>query len=505
VSPPTLPTGSPSAKIHDQLDHPVIDSDGHILEFEPAIFDFLREVAGAEVTERFRNESYATNNFGNYCRNWYGQFLSRTEQLEERTPRSPWWGLPTRQTFDRAATTLPALLDECLDQVGVDYTVLYPTFGLYVMGLDEEEFRLAGSRAVNLYNAEVVSGFEQRMTSVAVIPMHTPDEAVTELEYAVKELGFKAVALQSYVVRPVPKVVREHAEVAAYSHWIDNFCVDSVYDYTPVWAKCAELGVAPTFHTPGYGFGTRASVTNWMHNHIGAFACGAESVCRALFFAGVADRFPTLRFGFLEGGVGWATTLYADTIGHWVKRNRDAISDYDPANIDMDLLRELFGRYGGPMVQRRLDRVGTQEMKFKAFTTEVEAAGIDADILDEFAHTGVERVEDIKRIFSSFYFGCEADDPINATAFNTTMNPMGARLNALLSSDIGHFDVPDITHVLAEAYELVEYGLIDTDDFRDFAFANPARFWTAGNPGFFTGTAVESAVAQVLSASTIRS
>ena len=80
--------------------------------------------------ERFRQESFATNNFGNYCRVWYGQFLSRDRQRDERAPRSPWWGVPTERTFDRAAASLPALLYACLDEIGLDFTVLYPTFGL---------------------------------------------------------------------------------------------------------------------------------------------------------------------------------------------------------------------------------------------------------------------------------------------------------------------------------------------------------------------------------------
>jgi predicted TIM-barrel fold metal-dependent hydrolase len=180
-----------------------------MLEFEPAVFDFLGELVGRAGVERFRTQSYATNNFGNYCRNWYGQFLGPDRQEDERAPRSPWWCIPTRRTFDRAAASLPPLLNECLDEVGLDFTVLFPTFGLYVMGLDVDEFRQAGCRAVNRYNAEAVSDFPGRMTSVAAIPMHTPEEAVAELEFAVRELGFKAVTLQSYVVRPVPKIKRE--------------------------------------------------------------------------------------------------------------------------------------------------------------------------------------------------------------------------------------------------------------------------------------------------------
>jgi hypothetical protein len=98
----------------------------------------------------------------------------------------------------------------------------------------------------------------------------------------------------------------------------------------------------------------------------------------------------------------------------------------------------------------------------------------------------------------NFYFGCEADDPINAFAFDTRKLPFGAKLNAIFSSDIGHWDVPDMTEVTEEAYGLVERGLINEDNFRDFVFANPARLWTSMNKKFFGGTVVEGAVAALL-------
>jgi hypothetical protein len=74
----------------------------------------------------------------------------------------------------------------------------------------------------------------------------------------------------------------------------------------------------------------------------------------------------------------------------------------------------------------------------------------------------------------------------------------GAKLNALFGSDISHFDVPDMTEVLVEAYEGVEDGILSEDNFRDFVFGTPVRFWTAGNPNFFKGTAVEAQVQQFL-------
>jgi hypothetical protein len=56
--------------------------------------------------------------------------------------------------------------------------------------------------------------------------------------------------------------------------------------------------------------------------------------------------------------------------------------------------------------------------------------------------------------------------------------------------------------VLPEAYELVEHGLIDHDDFRRFVFENPARLWAEANPRFFDGTAVGHAVADLLGTTT---
>ena len=54
----------------------------------------------------------------------------------------------------------------------------------------------------------------------------------------------------------------------------------------------------------------------------------------------------------------------------------------------------------------------------------------------------------------------------------------------------------------AEAYELVEHGLLNEDEFRDFAFANAARMWCSMNPNFFKGTIVEGEVAKLLGTET---
>ena len=70
----------------------------------------------------------------------------------------------------------------------------------------------------------------------------------------------------------------------------------------------------------------------------------------------------------------------------------------------------------------------------------------------------------------------------------------GARLQPVFSSDIAHWDVEDMAGVVAEAWGLVDKGVLQPEDFRDFTFANPARLFTGTNPGFFEGTAVADAV-----------
>ena len=78
---------------------------------------------------------------------------------------------------------------------------------------------------------------------------------------------------------------------------------------------------------------------------------------------------------------------------------------------------------------------------------------------------------------------------------------MGAKLKAMFSSDLGHWDVKDMGGVLAEAWEQVEHGLITEEDFRDFTFVNPMTLQTRVNPDFFKGTAVEGAVASYMKGS----
>lgn len=463
--------------VRARLDHPIIDADGHIIEFIPLVRDFVAEAAGEAVARRLD----AVLGSARVIRQ-----LDPATRRAEGISRTGWWGVPAGNSLDRATAMVPKLLYDRLDAIGIDVAILYPTVGLIPMALDDEELRRALARACNRYYAECYGGFGDRLLPVGIIPTYTPDEAIAELEFATGELGLRGFLFGGLVLRSTPG----HDDVRA-ARWVDGLGLDSAYDYDPLWGRCAALGVSPTFHSTGIGFGSRTSPTNYVANHLGNFAAGSEAVCRSLFLGGVPRRFPDLRFAFLEGGVAWACTLYADIIGHFMKRNRSALEHYDPSALDRALVEELVRRDGSAEFVARLDRL-SEALGFLSDPDEPPEG------LDEFARSGITSPEGVLDVFTrQFHFGCEADDPTSAFAFDTRINPLGAQLRAMFASDIGHWDVPDVLDVVPEAWEMVERGIVDEAGFRAFAFENVVSLFTGTNPAFFDGTVVADAVAKL--------
>jgi hypothetical protein len=126
-----------SKEIRKRIGHPVIDADGHWLEFGPSINDYLKDVAGQEAVDSCRRRS-----------RYVQKSLSMTpdERAQTRRAQQAFWGVPAKNTLDRATAMLPRLLYDRLDEFGFDFTVLYPTAGLAVGYVSEDEIRRASCR-----------------------------------------------------------------------------------------------------------------------------------------------------------------------------------------------------------------------------------------------------------------------------------------------------------------------------------------------------------------------
>ena len=466
--------GLNGADIRAKLGHPVVDADGHMIECTFAVLDFVSRVGGAKLAQRF------------------GELLKSDATGSGR--RAVWVGNSGPGSIDRATAMLPKLYRARLDEAGIDYGVVYGTLALSVLRIDDDELRPVVFRAMNMLYADMFKEVSDRLTPAALIPMSKPDEAVSELEFSVNELGLKAVVVNTMLQRPAPEVLAEAPHLAHLSLDLTSPGIDVGAVYDPVWAKCVELGVVPSCHNAFRGRGsTHGSPSNYCFNSLNSFGHGSEFFCRSLIFGGVPHRFPDLKFCFLEGGAGWAAQLYNSLFEYWEKRKLDSLSrNLDPAKLDIDLLVEMAKIYGD-------ERLTPERIRAEPHQPGTTQLFVPPEELNDFAGTGINGGWDILRIFdNNFYFGSEADDRMTAVAFDTKLNHYGAKMNAVLGSDIGHWDVPDMTKVMVEAYELVDDGFMDEEAFRDFTYGNVVRMHAGMNPAFFKGTVVEQEVASNL-------
>src|SRR5207249_1781121 len=279
-----------------------------------------------------------------------------------------------------------------------DFAIIYPTAGLRVPRIGDDATRRAVVRAHNIVTADYFRNLSDRMTPAAIIPMHTPDEAIEELEFVTRELGSKVGMFGSGMSRKVASTPQSDPDGTRLAVWYDVLALDSDHNYDPVWAKCRELGIAPTFHSAGSNQGLRNSPSNFVYNHLGHFAAAGHAVAKAIFLGGVTRRFPELRFAFLEGGVGWASQLFGDLIEHWERRSAKALERMHPDKLDRAKLMSLVEKYGyGDIAAALRERGGLPDPEQAYLTGNVEN-------IDDFSACKITRKEDWVDLYAKPYY-----------------------------------------------------------------------------------------------------
>jgi predicted TIM-barrel fold metal-dependent hydrolase len=199
---------------------------------------------------------------------------------------------------------------EAMDVEGLDQAVLFPSRGLFVLGLDtprvmgsdglEPELAAAIARAYNDWLADFCRVRPGRMYGAAMVPPHDVAAAVTETRRAVEQLGFRAIFLAPGCVDRRP--------------WHDPY-------FDPLWAECERLDVPITFHGGGQTWlkpdFTLEVLDKLMMWHTFGQPLGVMMVAVSLTAGGVFERFPRLRAGLLEGNCSWAPWLFHRLDEHW--------------------------------------------------------------------------------------------------------------------------------------------------------------------------------------------
>src|SRR5262252_6512816 len=182
-------------KVRAGLTHPVIDGDGHWIEYTPVFAEKMRKAAGDKAADGFLKSQRRIPD---------ALSLSIAERRQRGIAMEGYWGRQSTNTRDRATAMMPRMLYDRLDELGIDFGIIYPTAGLGIPRIPDTETRQAVIRGFNIVTAEYFSKLSDRLTPAAVIPMHTPDEAIVELEFATKQLGAKVGMFGGSFPRPIP-------------------------------------------------------------------------------------------------------------------------------------------------------------------------------------------------------------------------------------------------------------------------------------------------------------
>jgi predicted TIM-barrel fold metal-dependent hydrolase len=192
---------------------------------------------------------------------------------------------------------------EAMDAEGLDVAVLYPTRGLFVLGLDtkqmmgtdglEPEFAAAIACAYNDWLFDFCKPYPTRMLGAGMVAPHDVTSAVAETRRCATELGFKAIFL-------APGTVGRR-------QWHDPY-------YDPLWAECEKLDVAVGFHgggqnhlKPDFSLEVFDRLMMW---HTFSQPLGIMAAAVSVTAGGVCERFPKIRFALMEGNCSWAPWLF---------------------------------------------------------------------------------------------------------------------------------------------------------------------------------------------------
>ncbi len=209
-------------------------------------------------------------------------FRSRSGANEGRCAR-PGGPFQRATPTDLATAILPRLMYERLEEMGLDFSVVYPTIGLITMEFGDDEVR----RAV-VPRAQSDEGGHLRGPGKADDAGRGDPDAYAgggDRRARILVRQTRAQGRDDGELREAADPLRRQASFPRPPNTPTGWTPSgSTANTTTI--RCgrnaSELGIAPTFHSVGYGWGARRSISNYVYNHIGNFAASAEAVCKSL-------------------------------------------------------------------------------------------------------------------------------------------------------------------------------------------------------------------------------
>jgi predicted TIM-barrel fold metal-dependent hydrolase len=215
-----------------------------------------------------------------------------------------------------------------MEDVGLASAVLYPTNGLAYGRVVSRDWAIELARAYNDWIHDEYLSKSSRFQALGLIPLHEPAAAAKELRRIVSELGFCGAML------PSTGALQLQNQLGDDRYW-------------PIYEEANRLECAIGIH-------------GGVHDHMGLDDMSPYAPVNALghpfgqmvnfagiLFNGVFDRYPNVRFGFMEAGSGWFVNcierlerswnshVQYDPRGRFIKlREKESVTDYIRRHVE---------------------------------------------------------------------------------------------------------------------------------------------------------------------------
>ena len=264
-----------------------------------------------------------------------------------------------------------------LKQTGIQSTVLYPTGGLAFGKIVSTDWAIDLARGYNDWIHQTYMKRSPAFKAVALLPLQDPQAAVEELRRAVKELGMVGAMLPSTGIQ---------SHLGHKRYW-------------PIYEEADRLGCAIAVHGGAHESMGMDDLTPYAPVHALGHPYGIMISFASVIFNGLPDRFPRVKFAFLEAGVAWlmlcmerfhrsySTHVQQDPRGQFLKlRPKENVSDYISRHIDEG--RIFVGCEGEePDMAHAISRLGNKAFVFSSdFPHEVNIAGCMHEIKEIREH-----------------------------------------------------------------------------------------------------------------------
>jgi predicted TIM-barrel fold metal-dependent hydrolase len=194
---------------------------------------------------------------------------------------------------------------------GIDQALFFPSIHLLWGDIDDPEVAAETCRAYNNWLSDFCRHNPDRLFGMGIVPLQNIDLAVAEAR-RMKDLGLSGI-----ISRP-----ERFNDLALY----DERC-DALWDVAA--SDGLAIAIHGSFGSRMQSFSTGRYRDNVFYDHMIAHPFGQMAVVMDLIAGGVLDRYPSLRVGFFESGMGWIPDWlerldeHFEVMGHhtpWLKR-----------------------------------------------------------------------------------------------------------------------------------------------------------------------------------------